>query len=70
MRIQELSSQWEVKRHNLQDLSRKYNEVGIKHNNQLGRVRVLHNEKKRLEEEKSSLVKVISNRIILLLNIN
>ena len=63
MRIQELSSQWEVERHNLQDLFHKYNEVVIKHINELERVKVLLNEKNSLEQEKIYLAKVISSRI-------
>ena len=65
--MQELSFQSEVDRLNLQDLTRKYNDVVTKHNDQLGQVKVLQGDKKkleeekmRLEEEKMSLARVIS----------
>ena len=54
MHIQEIHSKWEEKRHNLQDFARKYNDVAVKYSTQVGQVKVLINEKKSWEEEKST----------------
>ena len=69
VRIQELSSQSEVDRKNLQDLTCQYNVVVTKLNNQLGQAKVLQDDKKkledekiRLEEKKTSLARVISRK--------
>ena len=69
VQIQELYSQSEVDKLNLQDITRIYNDVVTKLNNQLGQAKVLQDDKKkledekiRLEEKKTSLARVISRK--------